>query len=157
MAQVNISINELSTYDFNKDSFDKFCEKYKKELGKYALYLQANEWKMLDEEISTTNDYEPGSVDYDRVNFFLRLVSGWSDEKNEDYHQDKPSISTGCSGFSDSFYKDLLEVSKGMDLSFTAVVIGYGNGYYSCTYQLNEDGWCGYCDYYEEENEENDW
>ncbi len=60
MAQVNISINELSTYDFNKDSFDKFCEKYKKELGKYALYLQANEWKMLDEEISTTNDYEPG-------------------------------------------------------------------------------------------------
>ena len=51
-----------------------------------------------------------------------------------------------------SLENSIVSLFEGMDLSFTAVVVGYGNGYYSCTYQLNEDGWCGYCDYYEEEN-----
>ena len=59
MAQLKISINELTTSNFDKDLFDKFCQKYKKELGKYASYLQANEWSIIDEDISTINDYDP--------------------------------------------------------------------------------------------------
>jgi len=156
VAQVKISINELTTSDFDKDLFDKFCQKYNKELGKYASYLQANEWSIMDEDISTINDYDPGSVDYDKVNFLLRFISGWSSKKDKDFHQDRPSISTGYSALNDSFYKDLLEVSKGIVLSFTAVVIGSGNGYYNCAYRLKEDGWCGYCDYYDNEEEVSD-
>ena len=71
---------------------------------------------------------------------------------NQEHHQENPSISTGDEGFSDEFYSDLFEIAGQIILSFDATVIGYGDGYYNCSYELNPDGWCGYCDYYENED-----
>ena len=146
MAKVSLTINEMSTEnDYDKKLFESFCNRYSEEFGSFANYLNENEWYLMDEEITS------GDED-DKSKFLSRFISKWSSTKNEEHHQESPSISTGDEGFSDEFYSDLFEIAGQITLSFDATVIGYGDGYYNCSYELNPDGWCGYCDYYENED-----
>ena len=92
MAKVSLTINEMSTEnDYDEKLFESFCNKYSEEFGSFANYLNENEWYLMDEEITS------GDED-DKSKFLSRFISKWSSTKNEEHHQESPSISTGDAG-----------------------------------------------------------
>ena len=63
---------------------------------------------------------------------------------------DDPGFSLGYEGFSDELYEDLVKIVNDSDpttleypvqLDFNATVVGYGDEYTSCQYELTSKGW----------------
>jgi hypothetical protein len=144
MAKVTIEITDTTTNsNFDKEKIEEFFNQFPSEMNSVRNLILDSEFYLSDIEFDTTDDENPIGI------FFIRLMSKWSDSKNEEFHDESMPISTGGSPFSDEFYLKLYEVTGGIYLSFNATVIGGPDGYHSCTYELNKDGWSGYCDFYE--------
>ncbi|MDB4605328.1 hypothetical protein OAH02_01405 [Flavobacteriaceae bacterium] len=134
-----------------KIAVDKFLDEFKNEIPVLSdsFYIQDEDGLLvlqtLEGQFLSTRDNDELSKSL--INF-LSTISNNS--------ENSPSFSLGGSNLSKEFFKNLYEICDDISFSVTVVVVGYP-GYYDVTYEIAEDGWnVPYCDFYEEDGDE-DW
>ena len=146
MAKVEITFGDDTNFGgFPLEIEDKlkdFLKKHSSELGDEFVdsFYEKNDtidclqW-LIDETISTHDD-DP------KIKSVLKFISKTVG--------DNPGFGLGYEGFSDELYEDLLKIINDSDpatikyppnLYFHATVVGYGDEYTICDFELTSKGW----------------
>jgi hypothetical protein len=134
-----------------EDKLKDFLKKYSTELG--DEFVDSFYEKNLDNPL-----HDEGDVDCLQWLIDLTISTHDDDPKIKSVLKfisktvgDDPGFSLGYEGFSDELYEDLVKIvnygpylvndSDPVQLDFNATVVGYGDEYTSCQYELTSKGW----------------
>ena len=140
MAKVDIKFSDdlqLSDFEFEiEEKLKDFLKKHSTDLGdelvnsfysKTDTGIDVLMW--LEDSSINTHDDDP------KIKSVLNLISKTVGEND-------PGFGLGYEGFNDKLYEDLLEaLGYPVEIWFDATVVGYGDEYTSCVYELTNKGW----------------
>ena len=149
MAAVNIEFSDDINNEFDFEDYEieitEFINKYQKELGPLAekFYDKEDEgfglvmkiFRNLQNKTISTRDSDEETI------AIFNLLSKWAADAEFE-------VGFGYKGFKDEFYEDLFSIFGDIRIEFQATVLGSGDEFYKCSYDLTKDGWTGHSDLY---------